>query len=245
MGCAPKVPAPKKYFLKAPDSLRSRICPFINLDEFLVAAHIPDYSAQLQRLMQQAGLSSDRELCQKAGVPEIQLSRLRRGLALKTRADILLKISQALQISLTELLAALAPDFVELEKAAPTALEQEYQRLQAAIEQQRESLMQEFQLASVQILESWMLQWPTAASKAQENHNLRAQKILPLLRPVEQLLQHWGIESIAPVGAELPYNPQQHQLIEGKAEAGQPVKVRYTGYRQGDKLLYRAKVSLV
>jgi len=211
-----------------------------------VAANIPDYAPQLQRLMQEAGLSSDRELSQKAGVPEIQLSRLRRGLALKTRADILLKISQALEISLNELLATLAPEFVEeLEPAPPTALDQEYQRLQATIEQQRESLLQEFQLSSVQILESWMLQWPTAASKAEENHNLRAQKLLPLLRPVEQLLEHWGIESIAPVGAELPYNPQQHQLIEGKAEPGATVKVRYTGYRQGDKLLYRAKVSLV
>ncbi|MBE9183691.1 helix-turn-helix domain-containing protein [Microcoleus sp. LEGE 07076] len=195
--------------------------------------------------MQQAGFSSDRELSQKAGVPELQLSRLRRGLALKTRADILLKISQALEISLNELLATLAPDFVELEPAAPSALEQEYQRLQATIEQQRASLIQEFQLASVQILESWMLQWPTAANKAQENHNLRAQKLLPLLRPVEQLLEHWGIESIAPVGASLPYNPQQHQLIEGTAEPGEPVKVRYTGYIQGEKLLYRAKVSLV
>ncbi len=211
-----------------------------------MAANIPDYAPQLQRLMQEAGLSSDRELSQKAGVPEIQLSRLRRGLALKTRADILLKISQALEISLNELLATLAPEFVEeLEPAPPTALDQEYQRLQATIEQQRESLLQEFQLSSVQILESWMLQWPTAASKAEENHNLRAQKLLPLLRPVEQLLEHWGIESIAPVGAELPYNPQQHQLIEGKAEPGATVKVRYTGYRQGDKLLYRAKVSLV
>ncbi|MEG4864325.1 helix-turn-helix domain-containing protein [Microcoleus sp. CZ3-B2] len=195
--------------------------------------------------MQEAGLSSDRELSQKAGVPEIQLSRLRRGLALKTRADILLKISQALEISLNELLATLAPEFVELEPAPPSALEQEYQRLQATIEEQRESLLQEFQLSSVQILESWMLQWPTAASKAEENHNLRAQKLLPLLRPVEQLLKHWGIESIAAVGAELPYNPQQHQLIEGTAEPGELVKVRYTGYKQGDKLLYRAKVSLV
>ncbi|MEG4235708.1 helix-turn-helix domain-containing protein [Microcoleus sp. Pol11C3] len=233
------------YFVKAPDSLRSRICPFINLDEFFVAANIPDYAPQLKRLMQQAGLSGDRELSQKAGVSEIQLSRLRRGLALQTRADILFKISQALQISLTELLATLAPDYVELEQTPPTALEQEYQRLQASIEQQRESLMQEFQLSSVQILESWMLQWPTAASKAQENHNLRAQKLLPLLRPVEQLLEHWGVESIAPVGAEIPYNPQQHLLMEGTAEPGEPVKVRYTGYRQGDKLLYRAKVSLV
>ncbi|MEG4007098.1 helix-turn-helix domain-containing protein [Microcoleus sp. Pol11C1] len=233
------------YFLKARDSLRSRICPFINLDEFFVTANIPDYAPQLQRLIEQAGLSSDRELSQKAGVSEIQLSRLRRGLALQTRADILLKISQALQISLTELLATLAPNYVELEQAPPTALEQEYQRLQASIEQQRESLMQEFQLSSVQILESWMLQWPTAASKAQENHNLRAQKLLPLLRPVEQLLEHWGVESIAPVGVQIPYNPQQHQLMEGTAEPGEPVKVRYTGYRQGDKLLYRAKVSRV
>jgi len=238
-------PAPKMYFLKAPDSLGSRICPFIKLDEFFVAANIPDYAPQLQRLMQQAGLSGDRELSQKAGVSEIQLSRLRRGLALQTRADILLKISQALQISLTELLATLTPDYVELEKAPPTALEQEYQRLQASIEQQRESLMQEFQISSVQILESWMLQWPTAASKAQENHNLRAQKLLPLLRPVEQLLEHWGVESIAPVGAQIPYNPQQHQLLEGKAQPGEPVTVRYTGYRQGDKLLYRAQVSPV
>jgi transcriptional regulator with XRE-family HTH domain len=172
------------YFLKAPDSLGSRICPFMNLDEFFVAANIPDYAPQLQRLMQQAGLSGDRELSQKAGVSEIQLSRLRRGLALQTRADILLKISQALQISLTELLATLAPDYVELEKAPPTALEQEYQRLQASIEQQRESLMEEFQLSSVQILESWMLQWPTAASKAQENHNLRATALAAARRAV-------------------------------------------------------------
>jgi len=210
-----------------------------------VAANIPDYAPQLQRLMQQAGLSSDRELSQKARVPELQLSRLRRGLALQTRADILLKISQALEISLNELLAALAPDYVELESPAPTAIEQEYQRLQSTIEQQRSSLMQEFQLSSLQILESWMLQWPTAASKAQENHHLPAVKLLPLMRPVEKLLQEWGVEAIAPVGAELPYNPQQHQLIEGTAQLGEPVKVRYTGYRQGEKLLYRAKVSPV
>ena len=210
-----------------------------------MAANIPDYAPQLQRLMQQAGLSSDQELSQKARVPELQLSRLRRGLALQTRADILLKISQALEISLNELLAALAPDYVELESPAPTAIEQEYQRLQSTIEQQRSSLMQEFQLSSLQILESWMLQWPTAASKAQENHHLPAVKLLPLMRPVEKLLQEWGVEAIAPVGAELPYNPQQHQLIEGTAQLGEPVKVRYTGYRQGEKLLYRAKVSPV
>jgi DNA-binding Xre family transcriptional regulator len=216
------------------------------LDGFFVAPNIPDYASQLQHLMQQAGLRSDRELSKKAGVSELQLSRLRYGLALQTRADILIKISQALEISLNELLATFAPGSVELEQPAPTAaIEQEYQRLQTAFDRQRSSLMEEFQLSSLQILESWMLQWPTAASKAQENQHLPAVKLLPLLRPVEQLLQEWGVEAIAPVGASIPYNPQQHQLLEGAAEPGATVKVRYTGYRQGDKLLYRAKVMPV
>ena len=210
-----------------------------------MVANIPDYAPQLQCLMEQAGLGDDRELSQKAGVSELQLSRLCRGLALQTRADILLKISQALQISLNELLATFAPGSVELEQPAPTAMQQEYQRLQATLDIQRESLMQEFQLSSLQILESWMLQWPTAASKAQENQHLPAVKLLPLMRPVEKLLQEWGVEAIAPVGSSIPYNPQQHQLLEGIAQPGEFVKVRYTGYRQGEKLLYRAKVSPV
>ena len=210
-----------------------------------MAANIPDYAPQLQRLMQQARLSSDRALSQKAGVSELELSRLRRGLALQTRVDILLKISQALQISLNELLATFAPGSVDLEQPAPTAIQAEYQRLQATLDVQRESLMQEFQLSSLQILEFWMLQWPTAASKAQENHHLPAVKLLPLMRPVEKLLQEWGVEAIAPVGSSIPYNPQQHQLLEGTAQPGETVKVRYTGYRQGEKLLYRAKVSPV
>lgn len=207
-----------------------------------MVANIPDYEPQLQRLMQQAGLRSDLELSQKAGVSELQLSRLRCGLALQTRADILLKISQALNISLNELLATFAPGSVELSQPSPTAIEQEYQRLQATLDMQRASLLEEFQLSSLQILESWMLQWPTAASKAEENHHLPAVKLLPLLRPVQKLLQQWGVEAIAPVGACIPYNPQHHQLLEGTAQAGEQVKVRYTGYKQGDKLLYRAKV---
>jgi molecular chaperone GrpE (heat shock protein) len=123
-------------------------------------------------------------------------------------------------------------------------LQNEYQRLVLMLEQQREILSQEFQQSSLEILESLLLQWPTAAHKAQENPQLAAVKIVPLVqRPIEKLLQAWGVEAIAPVGAELPYDPQLHQLIEGNAQLGELVKVRYTGYCQGEKLLYRAKVS--
>ncbi len=138
-------------------------------------------------------------------------------------------------------------------------LKSEYERSQLALEQQRETLRQEFQQRSLQLLESLLLQWPTAAHKAQENPQLQwptaahkaqenpqlaAIKIVPLVqKPLEKLLQEWGVEAIAPVGAELPFDPQWHQLMEGNSQPGNLVKVRYTGYRQGEKLLYRAKVS--
>ncbi|NEO49650.1 MAG: nucleotide exchange factor GrpE, partial [Moorea sp. SIO4A3] len=120
---------------------------------------------------------------------------------------------------------------------------QEYQRLEQQLEQQRETLMQEFQQSSLQVLESWLVQWPTAAYAAQQNQQLPAVRLLPLVKPVEQLLEKWGVEAIASVGDELPYDPQQHQLMSGTAQPGDRVRVRYTGYRIGDKLLHRAKVS--
>lgn len=57
-------------------------------------------------------------------------------------------------------------------------------------------------------------------------------------------MQEWGVEAIASVGSEIPYDPQWHQLMDGTALPGELVRVRYTGYRLADnKLLYRAKVS--
>ena len=142
-----------------------------------------------------------------------------------------------------------APELIAPEVDPPSevliTLQQEYQRLQQQLEQQRETLMQEFQQSSLQVLESWLVQWPTAAYAAQQNEQLPAVRLLPLIRPVESLLQQWGVEAIAPVGAEVPYDPQHQQLMSGSAQPGDKVRVRYTGYRQGDKLLYRAKVSPV
>ncbi len=209
----------------------------------------PDFTHQLQDLMQRVGFSSFKALAHSANVSERQLSRLRRGELQQMRVNVLLQISQALQLSFTDLVVTFS--VVDLgggitppqESKANSDLKREYERLQAQLAQQQQVLWQEFQQSSLQILESWLLQWPTAAHKAQENPQLPAVRLLPLLRPMEQLLQQWGIEAIAPVGAELPYNPQLHQLMEGTAQPGETVKVRYTGYRQGDKLLYRAKVS--
>jgi molecular chaperone GrpE (heat shock protein) len=211
----------------------------------------PDFTHQLQDLMQRVGISSYKVLSKTAGVSERQLLRLRRGELQQQRVDVLLKLSQVLQVSLSELVATFSQVELGAGKATPpeelhqavTDLKQEYQRLQVQLANQRQELCQEFQQASLQVIESWLLQWPTAAQKARENPQLAAVKLLPLVRPIQQLLQQWGVEAIAPVGAGIPYDPQLHQLLEGTAQPGETVKVRYTGYRQGEKLLYRAKVS--
>lgn len=210
------------------------------------------FASKLQEWMQQAGMTSFRALSRAAGVSRWQVEQLRRGNIAQMRVEILLKLSQALQISLPELLTPLTAsnDLTEQPSSLTpnleqqlTDLRQEYDRLQAQLAQQRQELLQEFQQSSVQVLESLLLQLPTAAYAAQQNPQAPAVKLLPLLRPVDQLLEHWGIAAIATVGAEVPYDPQQHQLMEGFAEPNDPVKIRYTGYRQGDRLLYRAKVS--
>ncbi|MBC1242245.1 nucleotide exchange factor GrpE [Nostoc sp. 2RC] len=212
-----------------------------------------DFSEKLQDLMQRVGISSFKALSRATGVSERQILRLRQGKLKEMRVDVLLKLSPVLKMPLNELVTTFSS--VELLQNPTTNqellqeitnLKIEYERLQLQLEQQREILLKELQQSTLQLLESLLLQWPTAAQKAQENPEFAAVKIVPLIqKPLEKLLQGWGVEAIASVGTEVPYDPQLHQLMEGTAQSGEKVKVRYTGYLQGDKLLYRAKVSPV
>jgi DNA-binding Xre family transcriptional regulator len=202
-----------------------------------------DHTPQLQTLMRSGGVSTFKELSQKAGISEQQIRRLRRGQIGQMRLETLQKLSQALQVTIADLLKT----FSETQEETPqtASLQHEYQRLQSQLSQQRDDLWQEFQQTSLQTLEPWLLQWSAAAYAAQQNPQLTAIKLLPLVRPIEQLIQQWGIEAIGTVGSEIPYDPQFHQLMSGTAEPGELVKVRYAGYQQPDRLLHRVKVSPV
>lgn len=209
-----------------------------------------DHTQTLRGMMHRAGLTSFKALCQQAGVSRRQLNRLRQGQIQQLSLETLLNLSQALQMELAAFIAAFAsPAGATLVQARTTeaaelqALRQEYQRLHTQLQQQRSILWQAFQQETLQTLESFLLQWPTAAHAAQNNPEAPAVKVLPLLRPIEQLLQGWGIEPIGRVGAEVAYDPQRHQLMAGSAQAGDRVVIRFLGYRQGDRLLYRAKVA--
>lgn len=220
-----------------------------------------NYTHLLREMMQQVGVSSFKALGQKAGVSDWQVKQLRQGQVARMRVEVLHQFSQVLQVPMgqlietfstltgvssspTELLSSTRPE-MSAESDRTQELQQEYERLQTQLTQQREVLWQEFQQSALQTLESWLLQWPTAVYAAQQNSDIPARRLLPLLHPVEQLLAAWGVSAIAPVGTELPYDPQLHQLMNGIAQPGDQVRVRYTGYRQSGKLLYRAKVSPV
>jgi molecular chaperone GrpE (heat shock protein) len=224
---------------------------------------------RLKNLMQQAGIADLNELSQVAKVPRLQLMRIQQGLILNISVGAIAQVAQALKIPVNSLLQTFVPqNFPEsfsqaLEPVtaqdqtpdqsvtlsrddhALIACRQEYQKLQQEMTQLQQTLQVEFQQRSLATIESWLLQWPTAATAVRQNPQLPATRLLALVEPVEQLLKQWNVDPIATVGEELAYDPQHHQLMKGIAQPGELVKVRYVGYKQGDKLLHKAKVSPV
>lgn len=209
---------------------------------------------RLHNLMQQVGIADLNELSQVAKVARLQLIRIQQGLILNLSLGAIARIAQALNVSVDSLLQTFVEQGqVSSEQAvmssqqddALIACRQEYQKLQQEMTQLQQALLVEFQQASLETIESWLLQWPTAATAVRQNPQLPASKLLSLVEPVEQLVKHWNVSTIATVGEELAYDPQNHQLMKGVAQAGELVKVRYVGYKQGDRLLYKAKVSPV
>lgn len=213
------------------------------------------FTERLQDLMQRVDILSFKSLSRVADISQWQVLQLRKGNIAKMRLEVLLKISNILKVSLNDLVTNFSPDN-HVQSESPNSqkyllkqieeLKNEYQRVSLTLSQQRQVLQQEFQQSSLQTLESLLLQWPTVVYKVKENPELAAIKILPLVnQSLEKLLQAWEVTAIAFVGAEIPYNPQLHQLTEGTAESGEIVKVRRVGYMHYDTLLHRATVAKV
>lgn len=202
-----------------------------------------DRTEILRQLMKLVGISSFQALSDRTGISRRAIDTLRKGNAATLRYADLAKLAEVLQIELNEFI----PKFIPESSSSTIAdLQEEYKHLQQKLETQKQELRSQFERETIQQLESLLLQLPSAAHAAQNNPNMSAKNILPLLRPLDTLLQKWGISMIGSVGAEVSYDPQKHQLMEGsnEIEDGDLAIVRYVGYIQGEKLLYRARVSL-
>jgi len=207
-----------------------------------------DRTEILRLLMKQVGISSFQILSERTGISRRAIDTLRKRNAATLRYADLAKLAEVLQIEVTEVIAKFISDSNNPESPISeiAALREEYQRLQQKLELQKFELRSQFERETIQQLESLILQLPSAAYAAQQNPNMLAKNILPLLRPIDALLQKWEITAIGPVGKEVNFDSQKHQLMEGSDEIkeGDIAIVRYVGYMQGEKLLYRARVSI-
>ncbi|MFK8185068.1 MAG: helix-turn-helix domain-containing protein [Phormidesmis sp.] len=235
-------------------------------------ADLTDYTHPLNVLMKRVDILSYRALAELADVSRWQIQQLRAGQATIMRVSNLVKLSGALQISLSELLSQFGVDAgetqlpeqtepkqrdhtkVEPEPTEPEqaqansieALRREYLRLQQQQSQQLAAARSQFQSESLRTLETWLVQWPTIAKRAKERGaELPAEKILPFIRPVEALVAQWGVEAISPIDSQVPYDPQYHQLMGATAEPGDPVMVTHSGATHSGQLLHRAKVKVI
>ena len=198
----------------------------------------------LRSLMQRADIPSYRALAAEAQVSRWQVQQLRTGNVRKMRVAIVAQLAEALNISISELLSEFDVGHTFSESSQLAGLQQEYQRLQQKMAQQQETARQQLQAEALQTLETWLVQWPTIIKRAQEKGDaLPAVKILPFVRPVEQLMAEWGVAAIAPIDAQVPYDPQIHQLTGGTAAPGDVVRVANSGYFHQKKLLHRSTVK--
>jgi DNA-binding Xre family transcriptional regulator len=199
---------------------------------------------QLQALMQQVGITSFKQLYQVTGTSDRTIRKLRSGELGTLRWQTLVKIASVLQISVTELIATFGDrSGYTSDRQELVNLQQEYQHLQQQFHQQRETLQAEFQFQSLQTIESFLTYFPAAKSAAMNNPNFLASKIFPLVKSIDLLIGQWNVTVIGEIGEQMSYDPRWHQLLEGTASPDELVTVRYVGYRQGDKLIFRAKVS--
>ena len=194
-----------------------------------MAEHSIDWTTPLRNLMTQAEISSFRQLSAISGVPRSQILKMRRGQVERIPLGSFAALAQALNLSTTEVLEVFG------------AIENRPSSFPLDVEVSRRQWQQE----GLNCLESLILQLPTAAAAAQNNPHAPAVRLLPLLKPLDQLLESWEVQRIEQVGTEVDFDPQWHQWMGGSAvpEKGERVKVSHVGYRHGDRLLHRAKVK--
>jgi molecular chaperone GrpE (heat shock protein) len=201
-----------------------------------------DFTPQLRQLMAAVAINNFTQLARMTGTSTHTIRKLRSGKLATLRWQALVNLSTGLQISVSTLLHLCGDRSISPAHQQLAALQQEYHHLHQQLQHQRETLQSEFQYQSLQTLESFLTYFPTARHAAINNPDFPASKLLPLVKSIEQLVSNWHVTAIGIVGESIDYDPQCHQLIDGIAQPGDPVTIRYVGYKQHDQLLFRAKV---
>ncbi len=121
-------------------------------------------------------------------------------------------------------------------------IEQECLRLQAQLKQQLH-LMEDLQRTTFEQLQTLLTSYPTVRRLVQVKSDLPAANLVNLFTPLDNWLHSLGYEAIGSPWESVAYNPQLHQPDQSDIAPGEPVYIRFVGYRQGATILCPAKVS--
>ncbi|MEM9137152.1 MAG: nucleotide exchange factor GrpE [Cyanobacteria bacterium P01_F01_bin.42] len=193
-----------------------------------MALHSVDFTDALRHLMTEANISSFRQLSQVSRVPRSQILRIRRGELERIPLGSFTALATALKVPVQQILELL-------------------QVVEVRDEVDADDGRQQWERDGLDCLESLITQLPTAAAAARKNEAAPAFRLLPLLSPLDRLLEAWNVTAIAQVGDEVDFNPQYHQWngTSTVPEKGEKVRVSHVGYFHGDRLLHRAKVKSI
>jgi hypothetical protein len=122
-------------------------------------------------------------------------------------------------------------------------LEIQCQRLREDLKQQSEQLRLDFKNETFTQLQTLLSNYPTVQKMALSKPDLSAKNLVTLFTPLENLLGSWGYAAIGKPWEQVNYNPQLHQLDSEDIQEGELVYVRFIGYRDGERIVYPAKVS--
>lgn len=122
-------------------------------------------------------------------------------------------------------------------------LQQQCRRLRTEAQQQADITTQEVIASSFGVIQTLLMNFPTARMMVNEKPTLPARNFIPLFLPLEKLLKKWGYEAIGAAWEQVEFNPALHQADDLTLDVGESVYVRFVGYRHGDRIICPAKVS--
>jgi molecular chaperone GrpE (heat shock protein) len=169
--------------------------------------------------------------------------------ALQYQLEGLKQNSQQIQSNLEQQLQATS-DALQITQRDKATLEEQVEslkqqclRLRTAIEQQTAQVEQDTQVAAFEQIQTLLTQYPSVRRLVEGKPDLPARNLIAMFTTLDHLLQFWGYQAIGSPWESVTYDPQLHQGDSADLQSGEPVYIRFIGYRQGDRILIPAKVS--
>ncbi len=192
----------------------------------------------LRQRLQALGIPSWRAWQQQAGVSRRVIAKARQGLWADLKWGEIQRLATSLAWDPGTLLEC--SGYAGGEAAA--ALKAEIHHLRTALQHCQEHTQKAAHRTTFEQLRSLLISFPTARALAHRDPSRPAQSLVALFSPLETWLQQQGITCIGQPFQTLPYNPIEHQCDQGGVNPGDPVEIRFVGYRQGPDILVPARV---